>query len=176
MRYLIMRKRKCFRVIALLLAIILTMCGCGTRQGELLAEAASKPYELDTILILDEKVPLGDEISSSVCGEIFILMNEYRQQSNLKPLKWSPDLEDCASIRAEEASVCWSHTRPNGKAWYTVNPSVMYGENLAKGYTTAEGVIQGWKDSPTHNENLLWSDFQYVAIVEYNGYYACEFA
>lgn len=170
-----MRKKNFFRVIALLLAFILTLCGC-SRKGELLADSGKRDHEPNVFLILEERIPLGVDLESSVCGEIFMLMNEYRVSSNLKPLKWSVDLEKCASVRAEEASILWSHTRPNGKPWYTVNQQVMYGENLAKFYNSAEEVMQAWKDSPPHNENLLWSDFSYVAIVEYDGYYACEFA
>ena len=51
----------------------------------------------------------------------------------------------------------------------------MFGENLSKGYDTANDVVIAWEQSPAHNENLLWNDFKYVGIAEYNGYYACEF-
>lgn len=36
------------------------------------------------------------------------------------PLKWSADLETAARLRAAEASVSFSHTRPNGQSWDTV--------------------------------------------------------
>ena len=36
------------------------------------------------------------------------------------PLEWSADLETAARLRAAEASVSFSHTRPNGQNWDTV--------------------------------------------------------
>lgn len=127
-------------------------------------------------LILDESVPLSDVSEMSVCIQALRLINEYRQSKGLSSLLWSKDLEAAAAIRADEARICWSHTRPNGQEWYTVNPSIMYGENLGKGYHTADELVTAWKNSPEHNENLLWADFSYAAISCVGNTYALEFA
>lgn len=87
--------------------------------------------------------------------ELFILVNNERAANGLNPLSWSGGLADCASVRANEASTCFSHTRPDGSDWYTVNPSIMYGENLAAGQDNAQWVFNDWMASPSHRENIL---------------------
>lgn len=165
-----MQKRT--RLIPLLMACVMLISGCGNRA----TSAATREKPSDVIIFLDELVPLSDGIEKSVCGEAFEIINKYREANNVAPLVWSPQLESCAEVRAEECATNWSHTRPNGKPWYTVNEQIMYGENLAKNYSTSNELVAAWMASPAHNENLLWADFRYIAIVEYNGYFACEFS
>ena len=74
----------------------------------------------------------------------------------------------------------FSHTRPNGSSWYTVNSKIMGGENLAYGYYDANSAVNAWMDSPTHRENILWPEFTKVAISVYAAddgtyYWAQEF-
>ena len=82
-------------------------------------------------------------------------------------------------VRAQEAASKFSHTRPNGKDWYTVNSELMWGENLAKGYDSAQSVVDAWMASPTHAANILAGDFTTcsIAVFETNGklYFAQEF-
>lgn len=87
--------------------------------------------------------------------ELFILINEARAANGLAPLSWSGSLADCAYVRASEASEVFSHTRPDGSDWWTVNPDIMYGENLADGQTNAQWVFDDWMNSPTHRDNIL---------------------
>jgi len=134
-----------------------------------------RTYDGDYVFILDSEVPLGITDKASMVYQAYLEINEYRAEEGMAELAWSSELADAAAIRAEEISEVWSHTRPNGSNWYTVNPSIMYGENLAKGYDTAEDVVQGWKDSPAHNENLLYEDFSYIGLAQYDYYVACEF-
>ena len=50
-------------------------------------------------------------------------INAIRQEvmgDSYTPLEWSADLETAARLRAAEASVSFSHTRPNGQNWDTV--------------------------------------------------------
>lgn len=138
--------------------------------------AAIREPAYEGILILNEDVPLGFSEDAMICMQALRLINDYRQAHGLKALLWNNDLEAAAAVRADEARSCWSHTRPNGQPWYTVNPSIMYGENLGRGYSDADSLVQAWKDSPTHNENLLYADFKYAAISCVNDVYALEFA
>lgn len=97
-------------------------------------------------------------------------INYERVAAGLKPLSFVTNcpLEDAALIRAEEASICWSHTRPDGSDWYTVNPDIMHGENLACGYSTCEATMTAWMNSPTHKYNILTPDFNFMAIGVYD--------
>jgi uncharacterized protein YkwD len=56
---------------------------------------------------------------------------------------------------------CWHATR------YAPNA---YGENLARGtlYPTSQHVFAAWKNSPTHNANILRRDWRTVGFGIYN--------
>ncbi len=43
------------------------------------------------------------------------------------------------------------------------------GENIAAGYTTPAGVVQGWLDSPPHRENIERAEFTEIGVGYYNG-------
>lgn len=61
------------------------------------------------------------------------------------PIQWSHELEEVARLRAAEASMTISHTRPNGKSCFTVSSTVSSGsEVLAWNYskTMVNGINQ----------------------------------
>ena len=112
-------------------------------------------------------------------AEVIAKVNEIRVANGLNALRYDASLEATAAVRANELTVRFSHTRPDGSDWYTVNPDLMYGENLADGYTTADAVVNAWMASPEHKANILKPDFTTVAVssVVKNGktYWAQEF-
>lgn len=85
----------------------------------------------------------------------FDQINVKRANAGLSEYVWDSGLEEAAKVRAIEASQLWSHTRPNGTDYWTVNEAIVYGENLAKGYQTAEEAVQAWENSPTHKQNMM---------------------
>ena len=170
-----MRRRIRMVISFILICILVFFAGCGKNKSPILEFGVRNNNLANEIIILDEKAPTSDDMMFNLPGQCFSLINSYRQMNGLPELRWSPALEECAAIRAEEASEYWSHSRPSGKPWYTVNSKIMRGENLAMGYTSAEDIVNNWINSPAHNELLLADDFTYIAIAEYNGYYACEF-
>ncbi len=95
------------------------------------------------------------------------LVNEQRERAGLETLAWDSNLEGTSDVRARELEVSFSHTRPDGSPWYTVNSDIMGGENLAYGYTTANEVLEGWMSSPTHRENILYPTFTKISISVY---------
>ncbi len=117
-------------------------------------------------------------------AEIIRLTNEYRAQYGLGALSHISSLDTPATLRAKEAADTWSHTRPDGSSFSTVFADyglqyTAYGENLFAVNTryTPEEVLQAWKDSPTHDENLLRENFNGigVGIRKINGeYYYCQ--
>ncbi|MCR5419975.1 MAG: CAP domain-containing protein [Lachnospiraceae bacterium] len=107
-------------------------------------------------------------------------VNDERNANGLSSLKWDGNLEAASSVRAAECEISFSHTRPNGKPWYTVNSRVQGGENLAYGFDTASAAVNAWMDSPTHRENILWPEFTRCSIAIYAAndgtyYWAQEF-
>jgi len=108
------------------------------------------------------------------------LINEMRENAGLETLDWDLNLEQTADVRSEEASDVFSHTRPNGNAWNTVNSKIQGGENLAYGFNDAQDVVDAWTDSPTHYDNMMYSEFTKGAISIYEDddevcYWANEF-
>ena len=119
----------------------------------------------------NEAIALAESASDSglraVAIEASNLVNEERVKAGLKGLEWDKNLETVASVRAKECSEKFSHTRPNGSQWYTVNSKIQGGENLAFGFNNAEEVVEAWMDSPTHRDNILYDEFEKVAISIY---------
>lgn len=139
----------------------------------------------ETVYLDDEAIALADTSgdTTSLRSEAlraYNLVNEQRAAVGLAALTWDSNLESTASVRAQEAFVSFSHTRPNGRPWYTVNSAIMGGENLAFGFNDAGSALSAWMNSPTHKENILYPTFTKIAISVYvadNGtyYWAQEF-
>lgn len=86
-----------------------------------------------------------------------IYVNRARRDAGLHELKWDSKLEEPAIQRALEQYISFSHTRPDGSHWRTVD-RYSNGENLALGVNTyfdAETVTDGWLNSPDHYSNIM---------------------
>ena len=94
---------------------------------------------------------------------IFKQTNAVREQQGLPPLTWDPELFMAGAIRAGELPILFSHTRPNGKQWYTAC-NVMYGENLAQGFQNNVDIMVAWINSPTHLQNLLNPQYTRIGV------------
>ena len=104
------------------------------------------------------------------------LVNEIRAENGLGTLTWDDALYESAKVRAAEASIVWSHTRPDGSSWSTVS-GVCQGENLAKGFATAQEAVDGWMTSQGHKDNILRDGFTRTAVAFFcteNGWFWCE--
>ena len=101
-------------------------------------------------------------------------VNAYRIEQGLSKLEYSNELQQAANIRAIEAGEVWSHIRPDGSPWYSVDDRT-YGENLGKGYTTAEDLVAAWIASPTHQANLINSGFKTMSLGISGTFVAQEF-
>lgn len=186
--------KKITRVLSAALAVLLVpVCACiiyigGGNKGvdDIQALRTSGDIALEDVVFLDdEAIALADTsgASTSLRSEAmraFNLVNSQRTSNGLKPLVWDNNLESTSAVRAKECSQSFSHTRPNGKPWYTVNSNIMGGENLAYGYYDANSALNAWMDSPTHRENILWPEFTKIAISVYAAddgtyYWAQEF-
>ena len=172
--------------LGLILCIILCLCGC-KKDGKLDSEQAFRDIRTvdsnDIIYLDEEAIALSDmlldsnlrEIAIETCNEI----NRIRMENGLYALKWNGKLEQVAEVRARECCQSFSHTRPNGTQWYTVNSKIQGGENLAYGFTTPTDVVNAWMNSPSHRDNILYDEFTSMAISVYKVddcfYWAQEF-
>ena len=68
----------------------------------------------------------------------------------------------------------WSHYGPDGATpWdFILASGYQYeyaGENLAKNFMFTDGVLDAWKNSPTHRENIMKGDYTEVGFAVVNG-------
>lgn len=78
-----------------------------------------------------------------------------------------PMLCEFAQRRLEETKLDWSHDG----FWDEPCPNCTYwGENLAKGFISADAMLQAWLDSPKHFENLDSPVFTHACIAYDSGY------
>lgn len=140
----------------------------------------SEVPEIETEIENDTEEVINDIIKIN-CSEkeleCYNLINQYRQENGLDVLCWDDKLYEYAKIRAAEASVKWSHTRPGGTSWKEIDPGTFQGENLAKGYDTAQDAVNAWIASQGHKENILRENFTRTAISFYeskNGWFWCQ--
>ena len=103
--------------------------------------------------------------------EVLRIINGFRAEGGLAPLKLNEELTVIANVRAEE--LAWSgvhsHTRPNLQSCFSLMrengfETGMAGENIGWGYSTPEAVCEAWKNSETHYKNIMDPQFTEVGI------------
>ncbi len=117
------------------------------------------------------------------------MVNDLRAEEGLPPLKLINDLTNAARYHARDMAedqyfnhhthdwvegelmqACiWSDRIRN----YYTNWGAL-GENIARGYTTPEGVMEGWIRSEGHHENML-DDYREIGIGYYHLYWVQNF-
>ena len=118
--------------------------------------------------------PSGSGIEQELrqkASEAYMILNDARMAQGLGALRWDADLEITATIRANEifAQFDPNHQRPDGTVWYTVNPSIMLGENIYKGKSDPKEVMESWMKNGPDAENFLCAECTKVAIAAYAG-------
>ncbi|KKP55424.1 hypothetical protein A2436_00190 [candidate division WS6 bacterium RIFOXYC1_FULL_33_9] len=110
-------------------------------------------------------------------SNIINLTNQQRAAAGLNTLSTNAKLSAAAQAKANNMFEVqyWDHFGPNGETpWMFITQAgytyVYAGENLAKGFRTAEGVHEAWMASPTHRENIMSNKYKEigVAVVEGN--------
>lgn len=99
--------------------------------------------------------------------QIGTLINEQRARAGLPPLTVYVSLSSASEVWAahlarnglfEHSSSGWRSDRLGPAGWAAT------GENIAAGYTTARGAMDGWMASPGHKANILNSSYRGVGI------------
>lgn len=101
---------------------------------------------------------------SSSADRVLELVNAYRADYGLAPLTLSDALCSAAATRAQESTISFSHTRPDGSSCFTVS-LLACGENMAMGTDmTADGAVSKWMNSLSHRDNILDSSFRTLGV------------
>lgn len=99
------------------------------------------------------------------------LINTYRKQKGLKPLKLNVALTEAAKAHSRDLAK-WdriSHFGSDGSnPWDRVKRAgynaKVAAENVGTGQASIEEVLKGWQASPGHNKNLLLADAEHMGI------------
>ena len=131
--------------------------------------------------IADAAVPLAgffdlDEGSDlkRLAVEVIELVNAERVKAGLTPLIGMELLNAAAAVRAVECESLYSHTRPDGRRFYTVMEDLSIssrgrGEKLGAGVDSAQAVVQRWLDSQTHRECMFEPVWEKVGASVHRG-------
>jgi len=97
--------------------------------------------------------------------------NLQRRSNGVSDLHLNGQLTAAAEAKAEDMATkdYWAHVSPSGEQpWDFISQSgYSYqgaGENLAYGFTSLDGVITGWMNSPSHRANMLNANFYDVGF------------
>ncbi len=109
-------------------------------------------------------------------ARVIELMNAYRGHFGLEPLREDPRLDEAAADRIQDMEDLgyWSHVSPDGRppfGWIEKRGYRYHyaGENLARGYETAELLVESWMESPGHRENILSPNFRDAGVAVIDG-------
>ena len=117
--------------------------------------------------------PANDADVDAMKQDIIDRTNALRRENGVSVLTVNGELMQAAQVRADEMADTgtYSHTRPDGRKYYTVTDCRQVGENihqipllyLAQQKTTlAETLVYSWSKSAGHMENM--TDESYAAI------------
>lgn len=107
---------------------------------------------------------------------VYELVNAERTKVGLPSMARNVKLDATAQIKCDDMAKYsyFGHDSPNGQTYKNImrNNALWYdasAENIAYGFTNANGVVVGWMNSPTHKENIMRTNLTDV------GYAQCEY-
>ena len=111
--------------------------------------------------------------------EVIRLTNIERAKYGEAPLQYHAGLQKAAMLRAQEISIKFAHVRPDGSdsstALYENGVGCSDGENIARGYTSPEAVVQGWMNSLGHKAAILSESTTHMGVGFYQNSYGSYF-
>jgi len=104
-------------------------------------------------------------------SQVVELTNQERANHGLEPLEIDPQLSEVAEAKSNDMAEngYFSHNSPTYGSPFDMMHSfgVDYqtaGENIARGQSTAQQVVDGWMNSPGHRANILSPDFTHIGV------------
>ncbi|MDU7977739.1 MAG: CAP domain-containing protein [Clostridioides difficile] len=131
---------------------------------------ATKPSTGDTVTKPEEKPSTGDTVTKPEekpsTGDTWSDYNNYRQSKGLKPLAWSNKYAGWTKNHAKQMA-------EKQNAFHMNYPEGGQVTGFNGGNMTAESILNQFKSSPAHNQNLLEKDLTEgaCAVYKYKGVY-----
>ena len=109
--------------------------------------------------------------TAALKDSVFWEINHERLEMGVGPLQENEYLSEAATNKLADmfSRNYWDHVSPEGvKAWYFIdNTGYTYdiaGENLARGFITADSMTEAWMKSPTHKANILNPNYTKIGV------------
>lgn len=116
-------------------------------------------------------IPKPDSTVASYEAEVIRLVNEIRKQNGLQPLSTNWELSRVARYKSQDMKDkgYFSHTSPTyGSPYQMIRAFGLSfrtaGENIAKGYSTPQAVVNGWMNSSGHRANILNASYKQIGV------------
>lgn len=116
-------------------------------------------------------IPVTDESVTNFEKEIVRLVNEIRVKNGLNELKEDWELSRVARYKSQDMkdNKYFSHTSPVYGSPFEMmkNFGLTYrtaAENIAKGQSTPQAVVNSWMNSSGHRANILNSSFKKIGV------------
>jgi uncharacterized protein YkwD len=114
---------------------------------------------------------LATKTGSVDAGQAAALISQYRQSHGRSAVSVDPTLMAIARLHSDRmaAANTMTHVLP-GEGSFSQRlaagnyPAGMAAENVAAGQSTLAEVLEGWRKSPSHNENLLEEHIDEIGI------------
>lgn len=137
-------------------------------QGPATKDKVEKPTEKQP----EEKTDQTTKISQREFEqEVIRLTNIERERAGLAPLQLDNQLSEVARRKSVDMATenYFSHESPTYGSPFDMIESfgITYysaGENIAKGQTSPQEVVQAWMDSEGHRQNILHPDFTHIGV------------
>lgn len=144
--------------------------GVVTQPAETPSSAApsSPSPEPDESTAEPDNEPVDELVA--LAAEAVALTNQERRNAGCEAVSDNPQLAAASAGHSQDMADngYFDHTSQDGRAFTDRAAAQGYdqamSENIAKGYSDAAAVIQGWMDSPGHRDNLLNCDAEAVGI------------
>jgi uncharacterized protein YkwD len=138
----------------------------------------------------DLPIEFDTRIRNRETHRFLVLLNRYRRQKGLNPLRTDEKLRRTAQWMSDDmaAENYLSHHDSQGRdpfermAAFGYDYNTDKAENVAAGQSTAAEVLKSWQSSRTHNRNMLDPHYQVIGIgfsyarsSKYGWYWATSF-
>ena len=147
----------------------------GSLLGDLVRFAAL--ITLTLALVVGALIGLGgkSEAAPTVTRDVLRhsvvkLTNIQRVAHGCRPLKYNYTLQKAAQRHANDMARdnYFSHNSHDGTPWWKVIMRAGYkdpgGQNIARGFSSASGVVRAWLNSPSHRKNIMNCQFRTIGI------------
>ena len=116
-------------------------------------------------------IPTLDSKVTSYEQEVIRLVNEIRVQNGLNALTYDWELSRVARYKSQDMkdNNYFAHNSPvYGTPFQMIkNFGLTYrsaGENIAKGYSSPQAVVNGWMNSSGHRANILNANYTHIGV------------